>query len=97
MVFQEGLELPQGQGLHDRVNANISKSTGHLEDQTLDMDVRTMAILGKKQELRVRSPAPNRTRQARALIRDCAEKLWAGLPNRFFDDTDSVVGVYCLV
>ncbi|KAL8900820.1 MAG: hypothetical protein Q9207_005511 [Kuettlingeria erythrocarpa] len=52
MAFQEGLELPQGQGLQNRVNANISKSTGHLEDQTLDMDVRTMAILGKRQELR---------------------------------------------
>ncbi|KAL8926893.1 MAG: hypothetical protein Q9208_002702 [Pyrenodesmia sp. 3 TL-2023] len=38
MVFQQGVELPQGQRLHDRVNANISKSSGHLEDQSLDVD-----------------------------------------------------------
>jgi len=55
MAFQEGLSLPQGQGLKKRVETNISKATGHLEDQSLDLDARTMAILGKRQQLRVRT------------------------------------------
>ena len=54
MVFQEDLSLPQGQGLKKRVEANISKRTGHLEDQSLDLDARTMAVLGKRQQLSVR-------------------------------------------
>lgn len=53
MALQEDLPLPQGQRLKDRVERNISKRTGHLEDQSLDLDARTMAVLGKRQQLKV--------------------------------------------
>jgi len=54
MVFQEDLSFPQGQGLKKRVEANISKRTSHLEDQSLDLDAKTMAVLRKRQQLSVR-------------------------------------------
>ena len=53
MALQGNLPLPQGKGLQRRVEANISTKTGHLEDQSLDIDARTMALLGKRQQLRV--------------------------------------------
>lgn len=36
-----------------RVEAEISDTSGQLEDQSLDLDARTMAILGKRQQLSV--------------------------------------------
>ena len=56
MTFQGPLPLPQGKQLHDRVLAKTSARTGQLEDQTLDLDARTMAMLGKRQRLSVRLP-----------------------------------------
>lgn len=53
MALQGSLPLPQGEALRRRVEANISTTTGNLEDQSLDIDARTMALLGKRQELRV--------------------------------------------
>ena len=53
MAFQQDLPLPQGQQMKKRVEINTSKGTGHLEDQNLDLDARTMAILGKRQQLKV--------------------------------------------
>lgn len=53
MAFKEDLPVPQGQKLLRRVNAEISEKDGHLEDQSLDLDARTMAILGKRQQLSV--------------------------------------------
>ena len=53
MDLHQDLALPQGQGLQRRVEANISSTTGHLEDLSLDLDARTMAILGKRQQLSV--------------------------------------------
>lgn len=53
MEFKEDLPVPQGQGLLRRVNAEISDETGHMEDQSLDLDARAMAILGKRQQLSV--------------------------------------------
>ena len=58
MALQGNLPLPQGQALQRRVEANISTKTGHLEDQSLDIDARTMALLGKRQQLRVCSWDP---------------------------------------
>ena len=58
MALQGNLPLPQGKGLQRRVEANISTKTGHLEDQSLDLDARTMALLGKRQQLRVSSWDP---------------------------------------
>ena len=58
MAFQGNLPLPQGQALQRRVEANVSAKTGHLEDQSLDIDARTMALLGKRQQLRVSSWNP---------------------------------------
>ena len=45
--------LPQGVEMRDRLVAKTSTTTGHLEDQTLDLDARALALLGKKQRLRV--------------------------------------------
>ena len=59
MAFRGDLPLPQGQGLKKRVEMNVSKETGHLEDQSLDLDARTMAILGKRQQLKVRPKHEN--------------------------------------
>ena len=53
MAFKENMPIPQGQLLLRRVNAEISDEDGHLEDQSLDLDVRAMAILGKRQQLSV--------------------------------------------
>lgn len=53
MAFQEDLPLPQGQGLKRRVEMNVTKATGHLGDQSLDLDARTLAVLGKRQQLKV--------------------------------------------
>lgn len=41
--------------LRERVLPHTSDRDGHLEDQTLDLDARTMQIMGKRQELRVGS------------------------------------------
>lgn len=54
MAFKEDLPVPQGEVLLRRVNAEISDKDGHLEDQSLDIDARTMAVLGKRQQLSVR-------------------------------------------
>lgn len=53
MAFQEDLQLPQGQGLRKRVEMNVSKGNGRVEDQSLDLDARTLALLGKRQQLKV--------------------------------------------
>ena len=53
MAFKENISVPQSQKLVRRVNADISDKDGHLEDQSLDLDARTMAILGKRQQLSV--------------------------------------------
>ena len=58
MALQGNLPLPQGKSLQKRVEANISSKSGHLEDQSLDLDARTMALLGKRQQLRVSSWDP---------------------------------------
>ena len=55
MAYKEDLPVPQGQILLRRVNAEISDKNGHLEDQSLDLDARVMEVLGKRQQLSVRS------------------------------------------
>lgn len=39
--------------LRERVLKHTSNRDGHLEDQTLDLDARTMQIMGKRQQLKV--------------------------------------------
>lgn len=46
----------QESDLRQRVLPHTSDRDGHLEEQTLDLDARTMQIMGKRQELKV-SPA----------------------------------------
>ena len=53
MNFPQDLPLPQGQQLQRRVEAKTSNRSGRLEDESLDLDARTMAILGKRQQLSV--------------------------------------------
>lgn len=62
MAIGDDVSAPQGQGLQRRVKNEISDQTGHLEDQNLDLDARTLAILGKRQQLSVR--------QEKQLVRD---------------------------
>ncbi|KAI4210656.1 MAG: hypothetical protein LQ351_006535 [Letrouitia transgressa] len=47
----QNVPLPQGRDIQRRVAENISDETGNLEDQSLDLDARAMAILGKRQQL----------------------------------------------
>lgn len=51
----QNVPLPQGRDIQRRVAENISDETGNLEDQSLDLDARAMAILGKRQQLSVRA------------------------------------------
>lgn len=53
MSPQDDQSPSQEQHLRDRVEMQTSHRTGNLEDQSLDLDARTMAILGKKQQLSV--------------------------------------------
>ena len=46
-------EEPRVIEMRDRVASKQSKTSGHLEDQTLDIDARTLALLGKRQRLKV--------------------------------------------
>ena len=62
MNLRQDLPLPQGQQLQRRVEAKISDRSGRLEDESLDLDARTMAILGKRQQLSV---SPNDQRVIR--------------------------------
>lgn len=41
--------------LRERVLPNVSNKNGDLEDKSMDVDARTMAILGKRQQLNVLS------------------------------------------
>ncbi len=64
MTLQGDLPLSQGKALKSRVEANSFTKTGHLEDQILDLDPRTMALLGKRQQLRVSCRDPNKQRRS---------------------------------
>ena len=44
---------PQEVELAERVHAKTSKTTGNLESNSLDLDARALALLGKKQRLNV--------------------------------------------
>ena len=55
MALEGDIPLPQGPSLQRRVEANLSSKTGRLEDQSLDIDAKTMALLGKRQQLKVAS------------------------------------------
>ena len=43
--------------LQECLDSKTSKGNGKLEDQTFNIDARTLALLGKKQQLRVSSYA----------------------------------------
>lgn len=73
MSAQDDQVFSQGRRLQDRVEREISDKTGHLEDQSLDLDARTMAILGKRQQLSVRSHDP-RTVPSRLLTVSCLQR-----------------------
>lgn len=59
----ENAEHQQGIEMRDRAFAKLSRTPGRLETQTLDLDARALALLGKKQRLKV---APNRVRSSLA-------------------------------
>lgn len=46
-------ENPGGVEMHDRTLAKLSSTTEPLESQTLDLDARTLALLGKREKLKV--------------------------------------------
>lgn len=45
----------QRKQLKERVLPHTSDEDGHLEDSTLDLDARAMQLMGKRQQLKVRS------------------------------------------
>lgn len=53
MALKGAVDLPHGPALQRRVERKISTETGHLEYGSLEIDARTMALLGKRQQLRV--------------------------------------------
>ena len=54
MASQENQTSSHEQSVRKRVRAKISTEAGYLEDQSLDLDARTLALLGKRQQLRVK-------------------------------------------
>ena len=48
---RNALQHPEGRPLEKRVEQNTSDRSGNLEDQNLDIDARTLALLGKRQRL----------------------------------------------
>ncbi|KAI9660384.1 MAG: hypothetical protein M1821_009734 [Bathelium mastoideum] len=48
---RNALQYPAGRPLKERIENNTSNDFGNLEDQKLDMDARTLALLGKRQKL----------------------------------------------
>lgn len=99
MAFQDNLPLPQGQSLQERVEEKVSSKTGHLEDQSLDLDARTMAILGKRQQLSVRPLAAkmNLGMTGMLIFARWVEKFSPRLVSRFLNYVDCVMGVDCMV
>lgn len=55
MTPHRDMALPHKDEMCDCVFAKTSLRTGHLEDQTLNLDTRSMAIMGKRQRLSVSS------------------------------------------
>lgn len=54
-AYTMSYEHPHGTEMHDRTFAKRSSTSGPLESQALDLDARTLALLGKKQRLKVAS------------------------------------------
>ena len=52
MTYKDDEPL-QGTEMRDRVFAKLSSTSGHLENQKLDLDARNLALLGKRQRLKV--------------------------------------------
>ena len=48
---RNALQHPEGRPLQSRVDNNTSNKSGNIEDQALDLDARTLALLGKRQRL----------------------------------------------
>ena len=98
MAPHGNLALPQGNGIRDRVLSKASATTGHLEDQTLDLDARTMAIMGKRQRLSVsRTPYFQLRCRTISLILKRAAGLWNDFTSCFFHDFTRLLGVICMV
>ena len=55
-------EVRRGIEMHDPTFAKLSSTTGALEGRDLDLDARTLALLGKRERLKVAS--------------NCAESSW---------------------
>lgn len=89
-------EPSQEMALRDRVIPKLSNATGHLEDRTLDLDARTLALLGKRQRLKVTSKhATNAVPTLTDVWRE--EDLWKGLISGFLYDTTCVLGINSMV
>ena len=86
--------LPQGEDMRMRVLEKTSPRTGHLEDKNLDLDARTMALLGKRQRLNVRNKIPLSLSRNQCLIAKIA-KFRPRLLNRLLYHIDRILGVFC--
>ena len=54
MDVGEDAPASQVRALQQRVKPKLSPRSGHLEDQSLELDARTLAVLGKREQLSVR-------------------------------------------
>ena len=95
MIPQHGIPIAQGAEMRDRTLSKTSATTGHLEDQSLDLDARTMAILGKKQRLNVRLFLPQSLSDFLSHV--AIAKFWICLASCLFNDFARVLGSYCSV
>ncbi|KAI4101081.1 MAG: hypothetical protein LQ339_005204 [Xanthoria mediterranea] len=97
MAFSEDVPIPQGRDLQRRVNNAISDETGHLEEPRLDLDARSMAILGKRQQLSVRRELQRKVGIQTYRCIAMPEELWPGLSGGLLDYVNCVLGVNCMV
>lgn len=58
----------QGMEMRDRAFTELSSPTGHLGDQRLDLDARRLALLGKRQRLKVNFKCVRRSLAALIIV-----------------------------
>lgn len=94
MAPYENVALAQGKKVRDRVLANTSARTGHLEDQRLDLDARTMAIMGKRQRLNVRLTLYPPAMWDHFSNSHLPAELWNDFTSRILDDFNRILGIF---
>ena len=90
------LNYPDNRPLEQHVENNTSNTTGNLENQDLDIDARTLALLGKRQRLNVclrTSIWWNERLHTPSII----AKFWTCVDDSFLGHDPRVLGICSLV